>query len=273
MVTGHKRREAAKGHNMSTGQQRFLYTSLLALLLVQQPAMADAPLQAHWFYMVKSRPSEPVREDEYNAWYEDIDIPDVLAVPGFERARRAIARDSTETAPTDATYVALYDIDTPDIDKSIIDLYVAARKMSQLGRLTDVLKVVEANYYELIATGNLRGDPAPGRPFVFTQKILCCEDPIARERFLGWYGDTLQREVIESIGATRTQLYELYRVMEVVALQPYEIPHFMMIFEANAESAADLVARFEALLMDVEGNANYAGGDRVVYEVISEAVK
>ncbi len=250
----------------------FLCQSLFAFLLVQPAVLADSHLDASWFYMVKSRPSEPAREAEYNSWYEDIDIPDVLAVPGFMRARRAIARDSTEVLPTDATYAAFYDIDTADIDKSIIDLYVAAREMSQLGRLTDVLKVVEANYYQLLNVDEPGGQPdnGSGTSYVFTQKILCCENPSARSEFLDWYGAALAPALVDSLGATRSQLYELYRIMEVVALTPEEIPHFLMVLEVTSDSAADLVTRFEALLAELDRTENFAGGDRIVYEVISE---
>ena len=250
-----------------------LYQSFFVFLLVQPAVLADSHPDASWFYMVKSRPSAPTREAEYNSWYEDIDIPDVLAVPGFMRARRAIARDSTEVLPTDATYAAFYDINTADIDNSIIDLYVAARKMSQLGRLTDVLKVVEANYYQLLNFAEVEGQPeiGTGITYVFTQKILCCENASARSDFLNWYGAVLGPAVIETLGATRSQLYELYRIMEVVALTPTEIPHFLIVLEVTSDTAADLVSRFEALLADLDGANNYAGGDRAVYEVISEA--
>jgi len=258
---------------MSSKHLRHWYQILLVLLVAQPAVLANSHLDADWFYMVKSRPSEPAREDEYNTWYEDIDIPDVLAVPGFRRARRAIARDSTEVLPTDATYAAFYDIDTVDIDKSIIDLYVAARKMSQLDRLTDVLKVVEANYYQLLDLGELGGQPETraGISYVFTQKILCCESSSARSEFLDWYGAVLEPAVIESLGATRSQLYELYRIMEVVALTPDEDPHFLMILEVRSDSAADVVARFEATLAELDGTDIYVGGDRIVYELISEA--
>jgi hypothetical protein len=257
---------------MSSKHLRRLYQTLFVLLLAQPAVLAVSHIDAGWFYMVKSRPSAPAREDEYNSWYEDIDIPDVLAVPGFMRARRAIARDSTETLPTDANYAAFYDIDTPNIDKSIIDLYVAARKMSQLGRLTDVLKVVEANYYQLLKLDEPGAQPETGSgiSYVFTQKILCCENPSARSEFLDWYGATLAPAIIESLGATRSQLYELYRIMEVVALTPEEVPHFLIVLEVTSDSAADLVTRFDALLAELDRMENFAGGDRVVYEVISE---
>ncbi len=61
------------------------------LYLVTVPASAaDSGINGHWFYVVKTKSTDPAREAEFNAWYDDIDIPDVLAVPGFMRARRAV---------------------------------------------------------------------------------------------------------------------------------------------------------------------------------------
>ena len=51
---------------------------------------ARAGEAGEWFYFVKTEPSDPALEAEFNTWYDEIDIPDVLAVPGFERARRAV---------------------------------------------------------------------------------------------------------------------------------------------------------------------------------------
>jgi len=54
---------------------------LFAALLCQAPGSAvvaqDSRIgdASHWFYMVKSRPSDPASEAEYNTWYDDIDIP------------------------------------------------------------------------------------------------------------------------------------------------------------------------------------------------------
>ena len=223
-------------------------------------------------YVVKSRPSEPAREAEYNAWYEDIDIPDVLEVPGFDRARRGIARASTETDPLAANYVALYDIDSADIDKTIIDLYVAARKMNQVGRSTDALKVVEANYYELIEQSGASITTGSNPAVVFTQKVLCCEDPARRAEMIDWYVQELAPSLHSIVGAERSQLLELYRIMEVVSVTADEIPHYLLLFEIDGVKAASAVERFEDLLAEIEGGEHFVGGDRVVYEIISEAI-
>ncbi len=249
---------------------KFKGIALCLVLLIPPPATAGPEASdARWFYMVKSRPSEPAREDEFNAWYDEIDIPDVLAVPGFDRARRAIVREPVVLNVHDPAYVALYDITTDDIDKSIIDLYVAARKMSQLGRLTDVLKVVEANYYQRIAAVRSHGSG-----FVFTQKILCCADREKRADYLDWYDSVLEPALVSNRGIGNIRLYELYRIMEVVALGPDEIPHLLLVLEIDATSAADAARKFDHLLASLAGegklNELHVAGERLVYEVLSE---
>ena len=44
-------------------------------------------------YIVNSRPSAPEREDEYNDWYTNTHLPEVLDIPGITAARRFKASD------------------------------------------------------------------------------------------------------------------------------------------------------------------------------------
>jgi hypothetical protein len=37
---------------------------------------------------VETRPSSPDRVDEYNKWYDEVHLPQVLAIDGFVKARR-----------------------------------------------------------------------------------------------------------------------------------------------------------------------------------------
>jgi len=235
----------------------------------------------HWFYMVKTRPSEPSREAEFNAWYDNIDIPDVLEVPEFIRARRAVEQiipgiPSANLKDDDSKYVALYDIETNDIDKSIIDLYVAARKMGASGRLTDVLKVVEANYYQQVAPPfeGPNATLAGKNRFVFIKKIMCCHDAGVEEQFLNWYEHTFAPEVTDSEGLARVNLYLLYRVMEVLTVAPEEIPHFLLVYEIEAESAdqtiRDINKAVSRLNEDGRLSKHYVEGDSVVYLEMSD---
>ncbi|SDZ49114.1 DUF4286 family protein [Herbiconiux ginsengi] len=60
------------------------------------------------YYVVHSNPVEG-REDEYNDWYTNQHLKDVIAVPGFVSAQRYIASDVNEDAPF--RYMALYELE------------------------------------------------------------------------------------------------------------------------------------------------------------------
>ncbi len=57
---------------------------------------------------VESNPSSPEREDEYNRWYNEVHLGEVVALPGFVSARRF------EPVDADGPYVAIYEIESDD---------------------------------------------------------------------------------------------------------------------------------------------------------------
>jgi len=70
--------------------------------------------------VVKSNPA-PGQEAEYNRWYDEQHIPDVLDVPGFVSAQR-FAYAETQMAPNaepSHRYLAIYDIDTDDLPATL----------------------------------------------------------------------------------------------------------------------------------------------------------
>ncbi|CAO5244770.1 DUF4286 family protein [Frankia sp. AgKG'84/4] len=71
--------------------------------------------------LVQSSPVSPEREDEYNAWYDDEHIPDILKVPGFVGARRYRARDAgpINVGPAVPTYVAVYELESENLAETI----------------------------------------------------------------------------------------------------------------------------------------------------------
>ncbi len=234
-----------------------------------------------WFYMVKTKPSDPAREAEFNAWYDEVDIPDVLEVPGFMRARRAVEQvipeiPSANLKDDDSKYVALYDIETNDIDTSIIDLYVAARKMVAMGRLTNDLKVVEANYYQMVAQpiDVTASEPANKNKYVFIKKILCCKDLASQKQFLDWFDNTFAPEIVGAKALTRVNLYRLYRVMEVLTVAPEEIPHFLLVYEFEGDSADQTVRQINQTVSNLNEAGRlsklYVEGDSVVYREMSD---
>ena len=76
------------------------------------------------------------REDEFNRWYDDRHIPDVLAVPGFVAAQR-LAANPVRGTPTHG-YLTIYDMQTDDIEAVFADL--ATRVGTDRMPLSDALQ-------------------------------------------------------------------------------------------------------------------------------------
>ena len=69
---------------------------------------------ARFVFVVNTNPVEG-REDEYNDWYSNRHLADVLAVPGVVSARRfAIADTQVAAAPPSFKYLALYEVEADD---------------------------------------------------------------------------------------------------------------------------------------------------------------
>jgi hypothetical protein len=55
------------------------------------------------------------RDDEFNSWYDDRHIPDVLAVPGFTAVQRFRLAETSPSQTFTHNYLALYEIETDDL--------------------------------------------------------------------------------------------------------------------------------------------------------------
>jgi hypothetical protein len=67
---------------------------------------------------VETRPSSPDREQEYNTWYDEVHIPELLALDGIVAARRLRPVDG------EGPYVALYELEGDNL-QAILDNMIA----------------------------------------------------------------------------------------------------------------------------------------------------
>ncbi|MGB0998180.1 MAG: hypothetical protein ACPGXJ_07855 [Pseudomonadales bacterium] len=72
-------------------------------------------------YMVKSNPVVG-KEDEYNRWYNDIHLSEVLQIDGFRTAQRFQLHPSQVQPNPTHTYLAIYQIDSDDVDGTLANL-------------------------------------------------------------------------------------------------------------------------------------------------------
>jgi hypothetical protein len=60
---------------------------------------------------VLSNPSSADQEDEYNSWYDEVHLKELLEIPGIVGATRYRLSDAAGPAPTEHRYLALYEVE------------------------------------------------------------------------------------------------------------------------------------------------------------------
>ncbi|OBI16514.1 hypothetical protein A5712_25970 [Mycobacterium sp. E2327] len=91
---------------------------------------------------VESRPSSPEREQEYNTWYDEVHLPELMALDGIVSARRFRPVDGN------GPYVAIYEIEGDDL-QAVLDNMIA--NASQL-HMSDALQLDPAPVPRLLET-------------------------------------------------------------------------------------------------------------------------
>ncbi len=108
---------------------------------------------AKWFFVVETSCNDASREAEFNEWYNKIHLPDVLETPGFVRATRF---ENTEPAAGKAKFLALYEIETDDINKTMQASRDNLAKKRAAGRISDLLTVTSRAIYQQTASQTRR---------------------------------------------------------------------------------------------------------------------
>jgi hypothetical protein len=103
--------------------------------------------------IVMSRPTEG-REDDYNAWYQNVHLRELVALPGFKSAQRF--RYARSLAEGDVyPYMSIYEIETDDIDAVLNNLRGTAERgaltMSDSIDLTDTSAVVYEEFGAVVS--------------------------------------------------------------------------------------------------------------------------
>ena len=98
-----------------------------------------------WVLIVRSNCADDLREGEFLDWYDNVHIPDLMTIPQFVRAVRCVNPDMS-TKET-GKFVAVYDIETEDIQDVITAMYDNRVKWTEQGRMTDLLVPLSMTFY------------------------------------------------------------------------------------------------------------------------------
>lgn len=258
----------------------------LGLLIFSCLALAGLAAAAQetsdqWLMMVVTDVTDPARENDFNHWYDAIDIPDVLKVPGYMRARRGVAATAppTSSAPGQAhkgKYVALYDINSNDMDGTIIDMLLASWHMEKVGRAIDLYQVTERVYYRRhgAAVTGLQPPRSGQNAYLYLVKAQCCGDEAARRRFDVWHQNNYLPALRQVRGLKHAAHYKLHRV---VMMEPVNIPPFLGVYEIAAENpaqAAQAIKKATAAALAKARAANlYQETDVTIYRTIADVAR
>jgi hypothetical protein len=127
------------------------------------------------FYVYTDPGSVP--EAEFHDWYDHEHGPPRLAVPGVRSGRRYRARDGQEPP-----WLALYELDSPDVIDSPAYKAVAAGVSDRDRAITSALAVLERRLYE-----QLSSDGSPDGPASVLLTVALSVPAGAEEDLEAWY--------------------------------------------------------------------------------------
>ena len=104
---------------------------------------------ARWVNIVETNCADPSREDEFNDWYDNVHLPDVLETPGFLSATRYLIKDPEAGR---GKYLAVYEIESEDIDATMALRRKKRVEERESGHYTDLLEPGKEVLYKWVAT-------------------------------------------------------------------------------------------------------------------------
>lgn len=102
---------------------------------------------AQWILLVYTNCTDPSREQEFNDWYDNVHVPDVLETTDFVGCNRYVINNPGADT---SNYLATYEIETDDIDRTMMALQEQMRKKTAQGRMSELVQVVSLSVYRQI---------------------------------------------------------------------------------------------------------------------------
>ncbi|MCJ7522191.1 MAG: hypothetical protein MUP21_08255 [Dehalococcoidia bacterium] len=100
-----------------------------------------------WLLTVESNCSDPSKEKELNDWYDNVHLPDILETPGFLCAARY---ENTNPAEGQGKFIAMYEIETGDLEKTMTVFSENVNSKAAQGRMSDLVIAVGGGLYRQI---------------------------------------------------------------------------------------------------------------------------
>ncbi len=100
-----------------------------------------------WLLTVESNCCDPSRENEFNDWYDNVHLPDILETPGF---LRAVRYENTSPAEGQGKFIAMYEIETDDLASTLAKFDEIVNARAKQGRMSDLVMAVGGGLYRQV---------------------------------------------------------------------------------------------------------------------------
>ena len=102
-----------------------------------------------WLIAIETNCSDPSREKEFNEWYNNTHLPDMLSMPGILRGTRY---ENPNAAEGQGKFLALYEVETEDVLQTMAALAENMTRWQEAGRVSELLRIHSGTFYRQIGT-------------------------------------------------------------------------------------------------------------------------
>ena len=98
-----------------------------------------------WIVLVETNCADPAREGEFDGWYNQTHLPDMLETAGVVRA---IRYGNVDPSDGQAKYLAAYEVEADDLQAVMQASNENLQKKAAEGRMSDLLQIVSIRSYK-----------------------------------------------------------------------------------------------------------------------------
>jgi hypothetical protein len=100
-----------------------------------------------WLLTVETNCADPSREGKFNKWYDTVHLVDILETPGIVRASRY---EKSNPAEGQGKYLAIYEIETENLDQTMAAFGERVNKIVEQGRMSELVVILGGGLYKRI---------------------------------------------------------------------------------------------------------------------------
>jgi hypothetical protein len=184
-------------------------------------------------------------QPEWDAWYDDVHLPDLMEGDGPKVATRWILTDPPAPGMPGMgfTHVTIYEFTGADIGATVSRFLARDRELRRAGRIHPAHAVIDVHAFVAHGRWNDKPEPSPSlRSHVLTNTV--CTDPSREAEWDQWYDDQHIPDMLES-GAFTTATR--WRRLAPVA---YGSNH-MTLYDVAFDSVQEAVDKSAAIMPDI----------------------